>query len=115
MLTADHGQTSYPRESGAWPIGGGELARDANAALDGTDDGVNVVDRVSSPGAYVNRDQLAANDLSLADVGRWVAGYTVEQNVKKGDSVPPRFTERTDELLFDGVVVNSRLISDACR
>jgi hypothetical protein len=115
MLTADHGQTSYPRESGAWPIGGGELARDANAALDGTDDGVNVVDRVSSPGAYVNRDQLAANDLSLADVGRWVAGYTVEQNVKKGDSVPPRFTERTDELLFDGVVVSSRLISDACR
>jgi hypothetical protein len=114
MLTADHGQTRYPRESGAWPIGGGELARDANAALDHTDDDVNLIDRVSSPGAYVNKDQLAANDVSLAEVGRWVAGYTVEQNVKKGSDLPERFGGREEELLFDGVVVDGELISEAC-
>jgi hypothetical protein len=114
MLTADHGQTRYPRESGAWPIGGGELARDANAALDHTDDEVNLIDRVSSPGAYVNKDQLAANDVSVAEVGRWIAGYSVEQNVKKGSDLPERFGGREEELLFDGVVVNGELISEAC-
>jgi hypothetical protein len=114
MLTADHGQTPYPRESGAWPIGGGELARDANAALDDTDDGIDLVDRVSSPGAYVNRDQLRANTVSLREVGEWMASYTVEQNVKEGADLPAAFADRSDESLFDGVVVNNELVSEAC-
>ncbi|HYI45531.1 MAG TPA: alkaline phosphatase family protein [Actinomycetota bacterium] len=114
MLTADHGQTPYPRESGAWAIGGGELARDANAALDETDDGVDLIDRVSSPGAYVNHEQLGSNDLSLEEVGRWIAAYTAEQNVKEDAVLPDGFADHSDELLFDGVVVNDKLVSEAC-
>ncbi len=114
ILTADHGQTPYPHESGAWPIGGGELARDANSALDMTDDDEDLVDRVSSPGAYINREQLAANDLSLMEVARWVASYTVEQNLKEDDELPRTFEGRRDELLFDAVLAGRRLVSEAC-
>ncbi|MBA3350022.1 MAG: alkaline phosphatase family protein, partial [Actinobacteria bacterium] len=39
MVTADHGQMPYPRESGGWAIAGSELQADANAALDHTDNG----------------------------------------------------------------------------
>jgi hypothetical protein len=114
MLTADHGFTPYPDESGAWPIGGGELARDANEALDRTDDGVDVVDRVSSPGAYVNREQLRLNDLALRDVAQWMADYTVQQNLKEGEVLPKDFEGREGELLFDAAVAKGHAISSVC-
>lgn len=115
ILTADHGQTPYPRESGAWPIGGGELTRDANAALDETDDDIGVVDRVSSPGAYVNMDQLRANELTVGDVARWMSSYTVADNVKEDQEMPSSFEGREDELLFDAAVAEGRTFSEACR
>jgi hypothetical protein len=114
MLTADHGFTPYPEESGAWPIGGGELVRDANEALDQNGDSIELVDRVSSPGAYVNREQLKRNDLTLHDVARWMAEYTVGQNLKEGEALPDGFEGREDELLFDAAVVKDRAISSAC-
>jgi hypothetical protein len=114
MLTADHGFTPYPDESGAWPIGGGELARDTNEALDRTADGIDLIDRVSSPGAYVNRDQLSLNDLTLREVAGWMADYTVEQNLKEGEEPPERFEDRETELLFDAAVVGGETISSSC-
>jgi hypothetical protein len=115
MLTADHGQTPYPSESGAWPIGGGELARDANHALDSNDDGIDLIDRVSSPGAYLDRSQLKANDLTAAEVARWMAGYTVEQNLKEGAELPATFEGRRDEVLFDAALVgDGRVVSEVC-
>ena len=114
MLTADHGFTPYPHESGAWPIGGGELARDTNEALDRTPDGIDLIDRVSSPGAYVNRDQLSLNDVTLPDVAAWMASYTVEQNLKEGEEPPEWFEGRETELLFDAAVVGGETISSSC-
>ncbi len=115
ILTADHGQTPFPEESGAWPIGGGELASDMNAEFDLTDDDVDLVDRVSSPGAYVNRSQLEASTVSLDDLARFAAGYTVEQNLRKDQELPEEFAERRDELLFDAVVLEDRkMFSEAC-
>ena len=115
ILTADHGQTPYPRESGAWAIGGGELARDANAALDGNDDEVPLVDRVSSPGAYLNRDQLVANDLDIRDVAEWIAAYTTEQNLKEDAEIPDYYRGTESDLLFDAVVIRDKtVVSEAC-
>ena len=115
FLTADHGQTPYPRESGGWAIAGGELTRDANASLDNTDDDVDLVDQVSSPGAYLNRSQLKANDLTKSEVARWMAGYTVSQNVKEGEEIPARFEGREAEWLFDATLVgDGPALSKAC-
>lgn len=115
ILTADHGQTPYPRESGAWAIGGGELARDANAALDRNDDEIPLVDRVSSPGAYLNTDQLPANDVTMREVGEWIAAYTAEQNLKDGAEFPTYYRGSKTDLLFDAVVIRDKgVVSEAC-
>jgi hypothetical protein len=115
MVTADHGQTPYPEQSGAWPIGGGELGADANSALDQRDNGVNLVDRVSSAGAYINMGELRANRLSLREVARWLAGYTVAENLKDGEKMPSRFRKRGEEPLFDALVVRREFVVVACR
>lgn len=114
VVTADHGQTPYPDESGAWPIGGAELARDINERFDRNDNGVALADRVSSPGVYVNRVELSANDVSLGRVARWVADYTVGENLKEGDQLPARFEGRADERLFDATLAGSRLAGLSC-
>jgi hypothetical protein len=115
FLTADHGQTRYPRQSGGWAIGGGELARDANRALDENGNDVALIDQVSSPGAFLNRRELRTNGLSMRDVARWIARYTVQQNLTEGNDLPRRFRNRGDELLFDAVVVEDRkVVTEAC-
>ncbi len=105
VVTADHGQTPYPADSGAWPIGGGELRRDVNAELDASDDGKDLVTQVTSAGAFVDRSQLRAAQLTLAEVARWIAGYRVGENLKDGTALPEGFAGREDEPLFDAAVV----------
>ena len=114
MLTADHGQTPYPEESGAWPIYGGELARDLNAVFDKTDDDIPLIRSVGSAGIYVQLDQLEANNAKLWKMARWVTGYTVGENLKDGADPPAGFKGREDELLFDAVLSKRRLAGVAC-
>ena len=114
FLTADHGQMPYPRESGAWPIYGGELARDMNAVFDKTNDEINLISSVGAAGIYVRLDKLEANDASLWKMARWVAGYTIKENLKQGEQMPARFVGRGDELLMDAVLVKNKLAAVAC-
>lgn len=115
FLTADHGQMPYPHESGAWPIYGGELARDMNAVFDKTNDDIKLISSVGAAGIYVRVDQLEANDASLWKMARWVAGYTIRENLKEGEQMPARFEGRGDELLMDAVLVRNKLAAVACR
>lgn len=114
VLTADHGQTTYPEESGGWPIGGAELRGDANAALDNNDDGRDLVTRITSAGAFIDEDQLAPNELAMADVARWLAGYTARENLKAGASLPEGWSDRGEERLFDAVVIRSGRAFRSC-
>lgn len=114
-LTADHGQTLYPNESGGWPIGGAELRGDANDALDRNDDGKDLVTRITSAGAFVAEDQLAPNDLTMKEVGRWFVGYTASENLKEGAKLPTSWRERKDERLFDAAVIRDDTAILGCR
>lgn len=114
MLTADHGQTPYPEESGAWPIYGGELARDLNAVFDKTDDDIPLIRSVGSAGVYVQLDQLDENNAKLWKIARWITGYTVKENIKDGTEPPPGFEGRKDDLLFDAVLSKRRVAGVAC-
>jgi hypothetical protein len=105
VMTADHGFTRFPRESGGWPIGGGELKDDANRVFDKTDDDVELVTRVTSAGAFIDNDQLEANTVTMAEIGEWMAGYTVEENVRAGADLPDGWQDRASEPLFDAAVV----------
>jgi hypothetical protein len=113
-ITADHGHTPYPSESGAWPIGGAELRADANRDLDDNGNDVALVDRVVSPGIYLNRSELRALSLTPDDVAEWIVQYTAGENLKKGAELPEAWGGREDEPLFDGAVVNDRLAASSC-
>jgi hypothetical protein len=106
-LTADHGQNIYPEESGGWPIGGGELRSDTNAALDSRDNALDVVTRVTSSGAYVDKQEMRANDLTLVDIARWMADYRAEESVRSGERLPGGWRDRADEPLLDAAVAGS--------
>ena len=114
VLTADHGQTPYPEETGAWPIGGAELARDVNAHFDADGDDVPLADRVTSPGIYVNRSELADNEVTLQDVAKWVARYTVGETIQEGVETPAVTGGRLDRPLFDATLAGARLGGRGC-
>lgn len=105
VLTADHGQTPYPEESGGWPIGGGELKDDVNRALDRNGDGKDLVTRVTSAGAFIDESQLEPNEVTLTEVAEWMVGYTAGENLKEGQRSPRSWADRLDETLFQAVVI----------
>jgi Type I phosphodiesterase / nucleotide pyrophosphatase len=111
-LTADHGQTPFPQESGGWAIAGGEVQRDANARFDDNDNGVELVDEVVSAGAYVNREELGANDVTLDAVAEWLARYTVEENAT--DGVPDWYQGGAGDPVFEALLVGRRVAATSC-
>ena len=114
MLTADHGQTPYPEESGGWPVAGGQLKDDVNDEFDRTDNGVDLVDRVVSAGLYVRPDELEDGGWSIAEIADWVAGYSARENLLPGQSLPEGWEGRGSEPLFDAVLVGRNLAGRSC-
>jgi hypothetical protein len=112
MLTADHGQTPFPRDSGAWPIRGGELAADLNRRFDPSADGVNLIDRVGASGIYVNTEQL--EDVTLNEIARWVGDYRLVENLKDSEQVPEYYQGKRDDRIFDAVLVRGKLVVPNC-
>jgi predicted AlkP superfamily pyrophosphatase or phosphodiesterase len=106
-VTADHGMMPYPRDSGGWAISGAEMKKDLNAEFDNSDNGVDLIDRVSAHGADVNLKELDANATSLDDIAEWLTHYRLAHNA--GDRAIPRYLRgRERELLFDAIVIRGR-------
>jgi hypothetical protein len=114
IVTADHGQTPYPQESGAWPIAGGELKADANERFDRENPEAELIDRVVSPGAYIRKDELKASEATLEDIAIWMAQYSVADNIRSGDQVPDWYRGGPSDRVFDAVMVGRRLHAGIC-
>lgn len=114
MVTADHGQMPSPGQSGGWAIAGSELQADANAALDDTNNGIDLVEFVKSAGMYVRRDDLAANGLDLEDLARWAQGYRVEDNLRDGQAMPASYAGDPSDRLFDAAFAGRRPAAGRC-
>jgi hypothetical protein len=112
VVTADHGQMPYRRESGAWAIAGGELLRDINARFDGDGDALDVAGRVVSSGVYLHRSEVADNGLRAGAIARWVSSYTVAQNAQ--EELSGTWKRRAQEVLFDAVMVHDRVVARSC-
>jgi hypothetical protein len=111
-LTADHGQTPFPRESGGWAIAGAEIMRDANARFDHNDNGIALVDEVVSAGAFVIPAELDANDVTLDAIARWMSGYTVADNA--AGSLPGWYRGAPGDPVFDALLVGRRVAAKSC-
>lgn len=113
FVTADHGQALFPEDSGAFAIGGAQLAEDLNRRFDTDGDDIPLIDRVSSPGAYVNRSELDP-ETTLRDIAGWLVRYEAAENVKAGEGLPAGYEGAPQDRLFDAVVVGRKVVSDGC-
>jgi Type I phosphodiesterase / nucleotide pyrophosphatase len=112
IVTADHGQTPLPDESGAWVVSANELINDANREFDDSDNGRALVTRALPTGLYLDDQERVSNAVSKQAIARWLASYTVGDNA----TTPPRgrWNGREDEDVFDAVLVGSTPVYRAC-
>ena len=80
MVTADHGFMPAPGRSGGYPIKGQEVLDDVNARFDSVDNDVALAYHLTVYGAYIDEEELARNDVTLEDIGKWLADYTLGEN-----------------------------------
>lgn len=114
FITADHGQTLFPEDSGGFAIGGAQLAEDINKEFDTDGDDVRLIDRVSSPGAFVNAAELQESGTTLEEMAAWLTGYEAAENVKEGEDFPGYYKGAPSDPLFDAVVVGKEVVTADC-
>jgi hypothetical protein len=112
ILTADHGQTPLPKQSGAWPISGSELLADANRAFDHTDNDRALVTQSLPSGLYLDARELRSSDVSKKAMARWLGSYSVGDNAET--PLRDEWRGRGDEELFDAVLIGRRVTHRAC-
>ena len=112
LLTADHGQTPFPKQSGAWPISGAELLADANRAFDHTDNDRALATKTLPSGLYLDLRELRASDVSKQAIARWLGSYTVGDNAEA--PLRGEWRGREDEDLFDAVLIGRQVAHRAC-
>ena len=109
VITADHGQT--PLGEGGWPIRPLEITDDLNDAFDNTPNGRGVIQDTSAHTLFMNKVELATNGVKARDVADFLYDYRIGDNVAKGDPLPPEFSGREDERIFETVVPGEMLPS----
>lgn len=110
VVTADHGQTPYPEQSGAWAIRGSELNADIERAFEDQDVGVL---RVTSAGIFLRDPDALEND-KAQKVARWLIDYTVADNVPENEDLPEDWQERGETPLFSAVLAGREVAASRC-
>jgi hypothetical protein len=94
-ISADHGQQPLPDVVGGWRVNNVELERDIEDRFG------NVIEKITPVDIYV--DLKETNDEELTEIARYVATYTIGENIPDGAPGADRVPEaRLDELLFVG-------------
>jgi hypothetical protein len=100
-LTADHGSTPPPEETGAFLIDRTALKEDIGARFDRDGDNQRLVDAPRVTQFWLNLGELEENGYNLADVARFVLRYTKAQNARDPTRIPE---EKRDDLLFAAAI-----------
>jgi hypothetical protein len=97
-ITADHGQQPLAETVGSWRINARELEEDIGERFG------DIVERATTVDVFMETDRMEELGVSLADVARWLATYTIGDNIPEGEPGADRVPEaRLDERLFAGV------------
>jgi predicted AlkP superfamily pyrophosphatase or phosphodiesterase len=105
-LTADHGTTPPPGETGAFLMDRTELRKDIETRFDRDDDDRKVVDAPRVTEFWMNERELKDNGFTVGDVGRFLMTYTKGDNARDPSTVPPG---RRDDTLFSAAFPSSLL------
>lgn len=107
ILTADHGQT--PIDQGGWPINRAEILNDINERFDKLDNDVNIVQSTSAVSLFMNRAELADNEVRPEEIASYLSRYTIGGNTPEDGDVPEEFRNRVSERIFSAVFPGRRL------
>ncbi len=96
-ISADHGQQPLPEQFGGWRINQAEFEADVEAEFG------DVIEKVTPVDMYVDMAALEESGASLEEIARWIAGYTLGENIPEAipgaDLVPEG---RHSDRLFVG-------------
>ena len=98
-LTADHGMTPYPEDTGGWNIIMTETSADIEERFDKETPDTPLI--LSNRGYQIMLDkkEMKLNEVAPEDIARFLAEYTIGDNAPAKDSLG-KFAERTDERVF---------------
>lgn len=113
IVTADHGTSMFPEQSGGWAVRGHDLREDLNRAFDLDEEPL--FERVNSAGIFMNDEAAARSGLDFRKVGDWLLDYTAMDNLYEIDEVPNYYADKSDIPLFDAVVVGRKVVARSCR
>jgi len=114
MLTADHGLMPDPERSGGFAIKGQEVLADINSEFDQVDNDVDLAYHLTAYGAYIDEEELARHEVTRKDIGRWLAGYTLGENLDGDSGSSGDWEGRESERLFSAVMAGTERV-DPCR
>ena len=106
VVSADHGHTPAPGNSGAWPISQSELVDDLNEEF-GVPPDESLVAKSHAAGFFLNRSVARRLDVDAGAVARWLNNYRLADNVT--GEVPADYRGRMDERLFSAAFASSDL------
>jgi hypothetical protein len=97
LVTADHGQQPLPDAVGGWRIHGTEMETDIEREFGP------IIEKITPVDIYMDMDAVESEGVSLTDVCRFIAAYTIGENIPEDAPGADRVPEgRLDELLFAG-------------
>lgn len=98
-MTADHGMTPYPSETGGWNIILRETTDDIEQRFDKVTPNTPLI--LSNRGYQImlNKKEMKLNDVQPGEIARFLRGYTIGQNAPS-ESELGDFRNRSDERVF---------------
>ncbi|MGH2554210.1 MAG: alkaline phosphatase family protein [Actinomycetota bacterium] len=109
VLTADHGQGPDAEASGAWPISQTELVKDTGDHFDVDPD--SLITNTSAVGAWVDKEVMASEGITLRQISRFLLDYRLEENVQPGDEPPAQYEPRLREPVFSAAFPYKKMVA----
>jgi hypothetical protein len=111
VITADHAAMPNPLDSGGFEISTGAVSQAIESKFDTNGDSTTIVDNVQPGSIFLNEDEVAANNTTIADIARYT--QTLTQAETSGGGVTPNPGQENDPV-FQAVFPSSILPDLPC-
>jgi predicted AlkP superfamily pyrophosphatase or phosphodiesterase len=111
VITADHAAMPNPIDSGGFEISTGAVSSAIESKFDTNGPTVPIVDNVQPGSIFLNEDEVAANNTTIADIARFA--QTLTQAETSGGGVTPNPGQENDPV-FQAVFPSSLLPNLPC-
>jgi hypothetical protein len=100
IVSADHGHTPDPSNSGGWPINPGEFKTDANRffKIRGDD---KLFESTTAVGPFLDYEVADRYGVTARQVARFFERYTIRDNWPDDEALPKQFRDRADERVIE--------------